>query len=194
MRGTVLLILFAVAAVPAWAARVRSLSVHDHDGVYVVDMRARLDAKPAEVYAVLTDYRALPRINPAIRSVRVLPPSQGAGGRTRVATVTRACVWFYCKVVHQVQRMTATPPHRVQAVIVPSQSDFRSGHAQWTVERCGQSACLTFHARLQPDFWVPPLIGPWIIQHKLRDEALITARGIERLANSDASRHAGAKR
>lgn len=182
MRCAALLILFALAATPAWVARVQSLSVGDHDGVYVVDMHAKLNATPAEVYAVLTDYRALPRINPAIRSARVLSRSQG--GAVRVATVMRACVWFYCKVLHQVQRMTATPPHRLCAVVVPSQSDFRSGRARWRVERCGRATCIAFHARLQPDFWVPPLIGPWLIQRKLRDEALVTARGIERLARA----------
>ena len=178
--------LLALAAAPVRAAQVRSLSVHESAGVYTVDMRARLNAPPRAIYAALTDYRALPRINPAIRSVRVLPSVHGARS-VRVATVLRACVWFYCKVLHQVQRMTAKPPHELKAVVLPARSDFRSGRARWTVEPCKHESCLAFHATLEPDFWVPPLIGPWLIQKKLRSEAEVTARGLERLARARAT-------
>jgi hypothetical protein len=36
---------------------------------------------------------------------------------------------------------------------------------------------------VEPDFWIPPFIGPWLIERKLRSETLETVRNLERLAN-----------
>ena len=35
---------------------------------------------------------------------------------------------------------------------------------------------------MEPDFWVPPLIGPWVIKRTMREQAITTSEGIERLA------------
>ena len=43
---------------------------------------------------------------------------------------------------------------------------------------------LIFFAALTPDFWVPPLIGPYIIKKKMREEAVETVLGLERLASA----------
>ncbi len=170
------------AAAPAKGVQVRSLTVGRHADTYTVTLRARLRATPRRVYAALTNYKALPRLNPAIRSVKVSPAPASGPGAERVATVVHACVWFFCKTLHQMQLMTPGAGYRLTAETIPAHSDFRSGHAQWSVAACDGQTCLRFKARVQPDFWIPPLIGPWLLQRKLRDETLITLHGLLRLA------------
>lgn len=173
------------AAASAPPVRVQALAVGRHAGIYQVRMRARLQASPVRLYAALTDYRALPRINPAIRSVRVLPAAAGKPGSVRVVTVLHACVWFFCKTMHQMQRMTPSGGDRLVAVMIAAHSDFSFGRVRWAIRPCAGASCLTFNARLRPSFWVPPLIGPWFIRRKLREEAVVTLHGLLRLARSE---------
>ena len=73
--------------------------------------------------------------------------------------------------------------------VLPQMSDLRYGLARWRMSACADDrrrTCLEFKAELEPDFWVPPLIGPWLIQRKLHQEAIVTAEGIEKLAHARA--------
>ena len=40
-------------------------------------------------------------------------------------------------------------------------------------------------ADIIPEFWFPPVIGPLLIMNKLRNEALETAKGVERVAAAE---------
>ena len=56
------------------------------------------------------------------------------------------------------------------------------GQARWRLENSSGDTRLLFEARIRPAFWVPPLIGPWVIGRVLREEARSTCDGLERLA------------
>src|SRR5690625_4487319 len=164
------------------AADVHSLSVKDNDGSYVVDLRIRINAGPQALYKVLTDYNRLDRINPAISYARLLPTPDGTPPKLK--SKIHMCILFYCRNLIQVQKMYATPGF-VRAVIVPGESDFKKGSAYWRLKARGTGATLMhFHADMTPDFWVPPLIGPWMIKRVLRSEAVRTARALESVARS----------
>lgn len=181
-RALALGLLLVTMSAAAVAARVRSLDVSEQDGVYRVNLEAWLDVTPSAAFAVLTDYPHLKRINASIRSVRVLAVQPS--GATHIATEVHMCIWFFCKTLKQVQVTSVIGPDVLHARIVPGESDFRFGEATWRLTSCDGGACLRFDARLEPAFWVPPLIGPWIIRHKLESEAAQTARGMERAARS----------
>lgn len=171
-----------MTALAATAATVQSLSVHHHGHRYAVDLHMRLDAPMSAVYSVLTDYSQLQRVNPAIKYTHILPTS--AGTPTEVKTRVHLCVAFYCRDLVQVQKMYATPPNRLRAVIVPFLSDFKAGSAYWHLSRDSGNTQLHFHASMTPDFWVPPVIGPWLIQRVLRAQAVRTGQGIEKAAKA----------
>ena len=67
------------------------------------------------------------------------------------------------------------------ATIVPEFSNFRSGYANWALREEGGGTHLLFTTQLEPSFWVPPLIGPWLIRYKLREEALQSVDNLEQL-------------
>jgi hypothetical protein len=159
-----------------------------HDARFAITMRIALREPPWAVFAALQDYTALPHYNPDIRRVRIEPA--GRPGRLRVATTVRACVLFLCKTLRQTAVMTATAAVDggvIRAVVVPGQGDFRSGQARWRVSHCPTGrdpACLHVRMTLRPAFWVPPLIGAWLLRRKLTEEARRSFGGIERLAAS----------
>jgi hypothetical protein len=157
-----------------------------HEGRrYRIDMQVRLAADADRAFAIFTDVDNLPRINPAVISAR--QEGDAASGPVRWVTDVRACVSFYCRTLHQVQDMhwTAEPPGgRIAADVVAALSDLHYGAARWRIWPCEPGACLSFQAELEPDFWVPPVVGPWMMERKLREEALQTSRGIDRLAHA----------
>jgi hypothetical protein len=81
--------------------------------------------------------------------------------------------------VVQVQDVTLLAGHVIEAVILPEFSDFRSGLARWQLTARGAATQLEFSNSFEPDFWVPPVIGPWLIKRKLVWEVTETAMYIE---------------
>ncbi len=145
-------------------------------------MHARMQAEAAKAYAVFTDFARLPEINRAI--VKADPIEGGAPGTQRLHTQVKVCVIGICRVFDQVQDMAKAPPEQLSAQVIPELSNLRFGRASWRIWDEGEWAKLIFEAQVEPDFWIPPLIGPWLIERKLAQEAVDTAEGIERLANA----------
>ncbi len=153
----------------------------DHDrGLYRIELDMRLDAGKGHVWRLLTDYPHYGQLNEAIKESEILR-RQGPGSY-RVRTLTRACVYFFCKTVVQVQDVTEVPGRYISASVLPALSDFRHGVARAYIWPEGAYTRIRVLAEVEPDFWIPPLIGPWIISRKLQSEALETIRNLERLA------------
>jgi hypothetical protein len=64
---------------------------------------------------------------------------------------------------------------------VPQDSDLRSGGARWQLSEVNGGTHLLFEAQVEPDFWIPPLIGPLVVKHMLHIEAVNTVKGLEAL-------------
>ena len=149
-----------------------------HDGaVYRLSISARMDAPLAVVYQSITDFSNLSAINPSIEESQVLE-SQGAS-QSRVRSVIRVCILVFCKRIEQVQDVTLVDGHTVVARMVPGAGDFRTGLARWELTAAGGATELYFTEVFEPDFWVPPVIGPWLIEKKLVREVEETAMYIE---------------
>jgi hypothetical protein len=171
---------------PASAERIRSVQVARHGSHFTIVMRLAFAAPPWAVFAALQDYAAMPRYNPDLRSVRIEPT--GEPGRIRLFTVVHACVLIFCRTMHQEQIMSASADAHggvLSAALVPHGGSFRSGHASWTVRPCRsghEPTCLDVRLHLQPAFWVPPLIGPWMVRHTMDQEARRSGPGLEQIA------------
>ncbi len=148
---------------------------------YTVEMNARMDTTAAKAYAVFTDYARLVEINDAIIKAELIDGAPE--GKQRIHTQVRVCVMGICRVFDQVQDMRKAPPEHLEADVVPELSNLKFGRANWRIWDEDGRARLYFSAEVEPDFWVPPIVGPWLIKRKLESEAEQTANGIERLAN-----------
>lgn len=169
-------------AVPALAlsGTVSRLDVMHEGNLYRLVMEARVEAPDGKVRAILLDYEHLARLNPSIKEVALL--STGNDRLHRVRSVVQACFLFFCKKVTQVQDVEELSDGGIIATTLPEQSDFRYGEMRWRIVGEGQGVRLHFTADFSPAFWVPPLIGPLVIEHKLRKEALKTIVALETLA------------
>jgi hypothetical protein len=181
---TIALLAMVCLAAPAHGADIRSLDVTREDDRFRVVMDVQLRAPAPDAFAAFTRYENLPRINPSVRVVERRTPADPDS--TRLYTEIEVCVSFLCRTLRQVQdlhtRREADGWH-LHAQVVPESSErLRSGHAHWHFAPCDAGTCLHFEAELQPAFWVPPLIGPWLIAREMRRQATTTAHGIERLA------------
>jgi len=149
---------------------------HDGDS-YFLSVTARIDAPIDIVYQSITDFDNLAAINPAIEESQLLA-MPGADTRL-VRSVIKVCILMFCKRVEQVQDVRMKEAYAIEAVVLPESSDFRSGFARWQLTTSGTSTELLFTNTFEPDFWVPPLIGPWLIKRKLMREVAETAMYIE---------------
>ncbi|WP_020649346.1 SRPBCC family protein [Solimonas variicoloris] len=173
----------AAFSASAAAETVDRVEVTHGQSRYRIELQARLDAPLDDAYAVFRDFRNLPRINDAVEEVTALPAVQP--GTERWRTTVRVCVSFFCSQLKQVQDVRDSRDahgYRLDATVVPALSNLRYGTAAWRLDRCGAQTCLWFHAELEPDFWIPPLIGPWLIERAMQRQAKATAHGIEALA------------
>lgn len=180
--------LLTLGSLDAKAVELRRIEVTREGARYRVLMDVSLDVSAPAAYAVFADIARLPQINPAVRTARVLDEPV-PGDLRRVYTDVRMCVSFFCRHLEQVQDMRFTPRPDggdVSASVIPERSDLLYGLAHWQLRDCSGRTCLSFDAELEPRFWVPPVIGPWLMQRKLREEAMQTSAGIERLTRGAA--------
>jgi Polyketide cyclase / dehydrase and lipid transport len=162
----------------ATAGDILEARVTQADGRYDLAIRARIDAPSDTVYRAITDYSNLAAINPDIEVSELLETT--AAGVSTVRTVIHVCILVFCKQVEQLQHVTYPDADTIEAVIVPEGSDFRSGFARWQLSSpTAATTVLQFVETFEPDFWVPPLIGSWLIQRKLVREVTETTAYIE---------------
>ena len=164
------------------AAELISLDVGQEAGIYTVRLAMELDVTAEHVQQVLTNYQQLHRMNPSITESRVLPsPGDGV---VRVFTRMESCVLFFCVGFTRVEDVSRSASGDLIAVIVPGQSDFRTGTALWQITERGKRTLLVYEASMQPGFFIPPMIGSYIVKEKLKNELLISINRIECCASS----------
>ncbi|MBA2410373.1 MAG: hypothetical protein H0V62_11645 [Gammaproteobacteria bacterium] len=166
------------------AGEVEQLDVEHQDGIYNITMTFSVAAPLGAVRAVLTDYAHLSALNSAIVESQVLLARND--NSTRVRTRTKDCILFLCADITRIEDVTSDGAGGFQATIVPGLSDMKSGLARWRIQSRKEITRIAFDARMEPDFWIPPLIGPMLIKHRLRTHLKETAENVERLA---AARH-----
>ena len=175
-------LLFAANA--AVGATFDQLQVTQHNDSYQIQGVVHLDAAPSQVYAELIDFQRLPEINSSVRVSDVLEVINAHS--QLVYTEIRDCVLIFCRTIKQVQRFTEPDPQDIVAVTVPGYGNVKRGMNAWHLQADGSGTRLSWTASCEPDFWVPPFIGPQTIEAKLRSQALESMQTIERLAQEQA--------
>lgn len=162
----------------AVAAEIIRVDVGHQGEAYTMEIDALADAPAARVRAMLTDYDHLDRLNNSIKSSRIL--DKPGPGEYRVRIVTHACVWFFCRTIKQVQSVREAGDGWIDARVVPELSDFKQGWARFAVQPEGATARIRIVSEVEPGFWIPPVIGPWLIKLKLRSEVMETLAILEK--------------
>lgn len=167
------------------AATLRNVDVsRDHDRYRVV-ADTHLDASPAAIYKVLLDFDGdhYQRISEIYKESSYLPPD--SDGTPLVYTRVEGCLLLYCKSMRRVERLEVVTPKFIRSRTVPERSDFKYTLSEWTFEPEGDGARVTYLMEMEPDFDLPPFIGPWFLKRTLMKGAPAAIDQIELLAQQE---------
>jgi len=183
LRTTTLLVVLT----PICAARAGTLEYARVEAVgdrYQVDLAVRLEAPPARVLAVVRDPERLTEVSDVIAAVNIL--ERPTGNRYLREALIETCVFVFCFKTTMVEWIVDEPDGVILTDIVPERSDFAYGRSRWTVRPTDSGATrVTLESEREPSFWVPPVIGPWMMTRKLKHETLAALARIEELAFED---------
>lgn len=170
----------------AYAGSLDEVIVFEKDGIYHVNITAEIAATEEHVRQVLTDYAHVYRLNDSVIESKVLEPT--IDGKVQVQSLLLSCTTLFCREVMRVDEISELESGDLQAVIIPEQSDFRSGTAVWEIVSMGDSTRLTYLASIEPDFFIPPVLGTQTVINNMRDEFITAFYRIERIARINEAR------
>jgi hypothetical protein len=80
------------------------------------------------------------------------------------------------------ERLETDAPYRIKSIALPESSNFKHSTSEWLLERDGGDTKMIYKLEMEPDFFVPPLVGPWYFKRTLSQGGLRALTRIERLA------------
>jgi len=145
----------AAAGIPAAATVDRAPVVHvsEEQGTYRIDAEFCVAQPAAIVLDVLSDYEAIPRFMPDVKSSRII---ERADGRVLVEQEAVARLMMFSKKIHLLLEITQTPnaiSFRDRSRI--SFSDYEGG---WRVAEGAGSASIRYQVLARPAFDVPEFV------------------------------------
>jgi len=144
---------------------------------FSVEVQAPIDA----VRAVVTDYDNLKRINNDVVQSEVLERYDTSRIKRRLWL--NHCVLVFCFDLYFVEEVEHFEDGTITTTVIPTESNFRSGHSKWRLESVSETVTrISVEAEQEPEFWVPPVIGPFIFKRSFVKEVRETAAKIEREA------------
>ncbi|MFQ5937929.1 MAG: SRPBCC family protein [Acidiferrobacterales bacterium] len=184
MRNSSVALLFALSllvAVPADAVTIRDLEVTHHDGTYLVVFDVLVDVPQARARAMLLDYRQWPQLSDTLKETRLL--TTFPDGRQRIWLSSRACVLVFCRKIQQVKDLVEDSNGDI--VIKFVHGDFQSGWERWRIRSEQDRIRVQYRAELAPSFYIPPVIGSWLLKANLRTKVIVTAEKMEALSSGN---------
>ena len=181
-------VLFFVFFLPslATAHELSQAEVTEDKGIFRLQFTTIIDAPAEHVRQVLTDFSHSYRLSSSIIESEILPSRQT--GTTKIRTKVLACASVFCREVERVDSVRMLASGDLQADIVPELSEFRSGQAIWKITAMDNRSKVVYDATLEPDFYIPPVVGISIISNSLKNDFISTFDRIERIARINAER------
>lgn len=175
----------AAFASEAGAFRIVNARVDLMQERYKVDFVVILDGEAPSLKRIITDYKRFAELSPTVTHSRLISGQSGQNARIQV-TFHPCILAIFCRDVIKVSDIHIdTAGVKVEYVMVPELSDFREGRETIMLEdeSTGNVSRVRFEyfALLEPKFFVPPLLGPWLIRHRIIEDLKTTSRSVEHI-------------
>lgn len=170
----------AALSAAALSATIESIEVTLENDVYSLHAETVLEAPAEAIREVLTDYDRFGRISSVYKEYGFLDPE--SDGTPVVFTRMEGCLMFFCKSMTRVELLEVNTPGHIRTVTLPERSDFKRSVSEWRIEEDGDNTRMVYTLEMEPDFWVPPVIGPWYLKRTLKRGGGDAIDRIERLA------------
>lgn len=162
------------------------IEITEQSGAYRIKVVAVIDAPARFVRYVLTDYRHIYRLNPSIVESEVL--KQDDDGSVSVRTRVIGCAAYFCEELDRVEKVHLLPSGDLLAEIIPELSDFKSGQTLWRIKTLGEHCEVTYLSDMEPDIFIPPIVGKFLIKKSIRQEMQISFANLEKISSILAER------
>jgi hypothetical protein len=183
VRKTTLAVIVSLSCVSAVVpATLRQIEVSRDQGRYHVFADTHLAASPEAIYKVLLDFDGdrYSQISDIYKESAYLPPD--GDGTPLVYTLVEGCLMLFCRTMRRVERLEVVTPRFIRSKAVPERSDFKYAMSEWTLEPEGGGTKVIYRMDMEPDFWLPPFVGPWFLKRTLLRGAPAAIDQIEHLA------------
>ncbi|HEV2221107.1 MAG TPA: SRPBCC family protein [Casimicrobiaceae bacterium] len=172
-RLAVLPALFAIALaiLPAVAHAIApdsdgiAVAIHRDGEAFVVDVDFTVDATPQEAWNVLTDYDHMSEFVSDLTMSRIV---RHAGDSLEVAQTSRVKLGFLDFKFENVREIEFVPLHEIRSKLVRGDMKVSAFTTRLAAE--GNATRITNHGRFIPDRWIPPLIGPIVLEAETRKQ------------------------
>lgn len=161
-------------------AELRDVVVEKSDERYKLRSETFLAADRESLYRILTDYDQFTKFTSTFAEARNVEPDKQ--GRPRFYTRMEGCVLLFCKSYIRAGHLELTPTSDIIAIVDPELSNFKYARERWQLIPDGDGTLLIYTFEMEPDFWIPPLIGPYVVKRTLRNGGNDAVDRIEALA------------
>ena len=172
--------LLVLCAMSASAADMQSMEVDYVDGRYSLESVVWFDAGVDEMFDVFSDWDLASKFSSAVVEARNLEPD--AEGRPGFYIRNRGCILFFCKSIVRQGYVESRGKRLLQAFTDASRSDFLFCEESWEFTMDNGGTLVRYTLEMEPGFWVPPAIGPYMIKRKLRSDGGEALNRIEAIA------------
>lgn len=186
MRFAVLSTLAAVLlAGTATAAELRDIKVEHSSGQYTVNSVVWFDASVEQVFEVFRQWDLSTKFSSAIVESRDVAADEL--GRPQYYVRNEGCLLFFCKSFVRQGYVELEVNETLRAIANPDTSDFSLSNETWTFVAEEGGTVVAYHLQMEPKFWVPPGIGPYLIKRKFRNNGGDAIDRIEAIAQGIAT-------
>lgn len=131
----------------------------------VIDVSMLVAATPREAWDVLTDYDHMPQFLPNLQSSKILSKSPTRIEVAQKGGATHGPISITFDVVRDVQ---LKPYSEIVSHVISGNLKKVDGTTRLSPE--GDGTRITFHSESIPNIWVPPGIGPTLIENETRGQ------------------------
>ena len=157
------------------------IEINELSGVYQIKVVALIAAPASYVRYVLTDYTHIYRLNPSIIESEVL--EQHDDGSVNVRTKVIGCAAYFCEELDRVEKVRMLPNGDLHAEIIPELSQFKSGQTHWQIKPKGDYCEVTYLSDMEPDIYIPPVVGKFLIKKSIREEMHTSFTNLENISS-----------
>lgn len=172
-----LLLLASGVTVPVWAADIRTLQVDEDQGRYTTTFDAVVDADRDEVYTMIANPERWPQLSHIVTDAHVT--EKLPDGRRVVSVTFQDCILIFCQTIHKQEALRISAGGDIETQVIPEQSDFSYAYEHWQISEEGRRTRIRYHAEMTPDFYIPPLIGTYLLKDKIRSLLLHVTASLE---------------
>ena len=155
-------LLASIGPLPASASEADdpiSVKVDRRGETVVIDVEVKIDATVAEVWGVMTDYDRMADFISTMKSSKVMTRH---GNSLEVAQSGETKVAFMKFKFTGVRGIELLPKSEIRSRLI--EGDFKSFQSTTRLVESGEGMKIVHHGEYVPKSWLPPLIGPAIIE------------------------------